>query len=142
MVDVQFGGAPLNLDEGDELLGDPHTVVSKFAPDLVLSGEILILVIAEAIAQEVSNKQPGIALIGITGDQFSEWPAETPDSHSNSIASISLPLGQGPSRRLLLRGDRRAAATCPDLNYRSVSQHYARLVCHAVPHPFDNYRPF
>jgi hypothetical protein len=49
-----------------------HAVISELALDLIFDGEVLVLVVGEAITQEVGYEQPGIALVGVAGDQVSQ----------------------------------------------------------------------
>jgi hypothetical protein len=45
MPGAQLGRAALDLDEGDELLGDPDPVVGELTLDLVLGRQVFVLVV-------------------------------------------------------------------------------------------------
>src|SRR4029450_14048451 len=67
-----WGAPPVDLDEGHQLAINAQPVVGELALDLVLGGQVGVLVKAEAVAEKVSDQQAGIALVGITGDQIGQ----------------------------------------------------------------------
>ena len=88
----ELGRDPLDLDEGDQLAIDAQPVVGELALDLVLGGEVGVLVEAQAVAEEVGDQQAGVAFVGVAGDQVGQRPVEPPDGGLQSIPGLGLPL--------------------------------------------------
>ncbi|GAA4103052.1 hypothetical protein GCM10022248_90330 [Nonomuraea soli] len=89
-----------------KLLVDADPVVCEFALYLIFSGQFIVLVVAQAVTEEVGDKESGVSFVGIARDQVGQRLGVAADSCLDPIAGISLPLGCGASRSGLLREDR------------------------------------
>jgi hypothetical protein len=141
MPGAELGGTALDLNESDELLGDAHAVVGELSLDQVLGRQVLF-VVAQALAQEVGDQQPGITLVGVAGDQVGQGLSETPDSRPDTIACFALPLGHLTSGRLVHSRDCSPGAGGSHLGHLSSDhcpRHWNAHVCHTVP--FSPNRP-
>jgi hypothetical protein len=89
----ELGRDPFDLDEGDQLAIDAQPVVGELALDLVLGGQVGVLVEAQAVAEEVGDQQAGVAFVGVAGDQVGQRLAVPADGALEAIAGLGLPLG-------------------------------------------------
>ena len=92
MAGRELGRDPFDLDEGHQLAIDAQPEVGELAFDLVLGGEVGVLVKAQAVAEEVGDEQAGVAFVGVAGDQVGQWLAVPPDRRLQAVPGLGLPL--------------------------------------------------
>ena len=88
----QFGRDPLHLDEGDQVAVDPDPVVGELALDLVLGGQVGVLV-EPALAWRPGQARPEItstllASPGTVASMFSLRGAHETRARSNAESRV------------------------------------------------------
>jgi len=92
VLGVQPSGHPLDFDEGGQVLVDADAVVCEVTLDLVLGGQVCVLVVAEAGTQKVGDEEPGVPLVGVTSNQVRERLVEPLDRRLDLFPGVGLPL--------------------------------------------------
>jgi len=89
---VEVLAAAFHFDEGEDVVPHLQPVVDGLVLGAVFGGDLVVLVVAQPVAEEVGDQQPGVAFVGVPVDEVLQGPGEPLQRCVELAADVGFPL--------------------------------------------------